>query len=67
VIQGSVLGQLLFLLYIGLNDVTDIFDSDCVSKLYVDDIKPYSVLDSASDFSDLDRQLNELIKSCHRW
>ena len=42
VIQGSVLEPLLFLLYI--NDVTDIFGCSCVSKLYADDIKLYSVL-----------------------
>ena len=42
VIHGSVLGPLLFLLYV--NDVTDIFDGNRVSKLYTDDIKLYSVL-----------------------
>ena len=41
-IHGSVLGPLLFLLYV--NDVTDIFDGNRVSKLYTDDIKLYSVL-----------------------
>ena len=43
-IRGSVRGPLLFLLYV--NDV-NIFDGDCVCKLYADDIKLYSVLDNA--------------------
>jgi len=51
VIQRSVLGPLLFLLYV--NDVTDIFDGDYVCKLYADDIKLYSVLDNVNDCSDL--------------
>ena len=58
VIQGNVLGPLLFLLYV--NDVADIFNGNCVYKLYADDIKLYSVLDSANDCSDLQCQLNDL-------
>jgi len=50
VIQGSVFGPLLFLLYI--NDVTDIFG--IFSKLlYADDIKLYSILNNPLDYSDL--------------
>ena len=50
-IQGKVLGPLplLFLLY--ANDVTDIFDGDCVCKLYADDIQLYSVIDNATTSS----------------
>ena len=65
VIQGSVLGPLLFLLYI--NDVTDIFSSTCASKLYADDIKLYSVLDNPLDYSDLQSNLNELQQWSDRW
>jgi hypothetical protein len=42
VVQGSVLGPLLFLLY--ANDVTSPFDADVVCKLYADDVKLYSVV-----------------------
>ena len=62
-IQGGVL--LLFLLYV--NDVTDIFDGDCVCKLYADDIKLYSVLDNANDCSDLQLKLNELQQWSDKW
>jgi len=65
VIQGSVLGQLLVLLYI--NDVTDIFGGSCVGKLYTDDIKLYSVLDNPLDYSDLQNNLNDLQQWCDRF
>ena len=58
VIQESVLGQLLFLLYI--NDVTDIFGGSCVGKLYANDIKLYSVLDNPLNYSDLQNNVNDL-------
>ena len=65
VIQGSVLGPLLFLLYI--NDVADIFGSNCVSKLYADDIKLYSVLNNPLDYSDLQSNLNSLQQWSDKW
>ena len=42
VVQGSVLGPLLFLIYI--NDIFDILPNTVTSKLYADDLKIYTVL-----------------------
>jgi len=65
VIQGSVLGPLLFLLYI--NDVTDIFGSGCTGKLYADDIKLYSILDNPPGYSDLQAKLCDLQQWSDMW
>ena len=61
----DILGPLLFLLYI--NNVTDIFGGSCVCKLYADDIKLYSVLDSPLDFSDLQNNPTDLQQLSDRW
>jgi len=43
VVQGSVIGPLLFILYI--NDIVSLFDDkSCVYKLYADDVKLYTAL-----------------------
>ena len=44
VIQGSCLGPLLFLLYV--NEIANIFDNTVEAKLYADDVKLYSCIDS---------------------
>ena len=65
VIQGSVIGPLLFLIYV--NDVTEIFGNDCVCKLYADDIKLYSIIDSKDDYGEMQTRLSELQCWSDQW
>jgi hypothetical protein len=49
-VQGSVIGPLLFVLY--FNDTTQLFQTStrtCVCKLYVDDLKLYSIIETNTD------------------
>jgi len=59
VVQGSVLGALLFLLYVG--DVVKLFSSGVLYKLYADDVKLYSVIRIEQDASELQSSLDALV------
>ena len=72
--QGSVLGPLLFLLYI--NDIVDLFGNDLTVKLFADDVKMYVNISDVKNVNTLqeglfalsrwasDWQLNISIKKC---
>jgi ribonucleases P/MRP protein subunit RPP40 len=53
--QGSVLGPLLFVLFI--NDVTDKLPRNIVSKLFADDLKTYARITDSSDVSNFNTAL----------
>jgi hypothetical protein len=57
--QGSVLGPLLFVLYI--NDLSDIVDSNSVILTFADDTKLISKISSVSDKNKLQHNLNHII------
>lgn len=66
VVQGSVLGPLLFLLYI--NDVTRVLAYDgCFCKLYADDMKLYTTLSPTESCVRLQDKLNDLIQWSETW
>jgi len=65
-VQGSVIGPLLFILYI--NDIVSLFeDKSCVCKLYADDVKLYTVLQTKADYYSLQCKLNQLSEWSERW
>jgi len=47
--QGSVLGPVLFLIFI--NDIVDIFGSGLTVKLFADDVKMYAIINDVNDCS----------------
>ena len=59
--QGSVIGPLLFNLYI--NDITDHLDCSSTSKLFADDIKIYTELTSIDSHISFQNQLDLI----HHW
>jgi len=59
VAQGNVIGPLLFGLFI--NDIVSVFDdNNCVYKLYADDVKLYTVLQTETHYFSLQSKLKEL-------
>ena len=66
VVQGSVLGPLLFVLFI--NDIANLFENtNCKCKLYADDLKLYSVLETDDDCNILQEKLNAIYDWSCKW
>ena len=66
VVQGSVIGPLLFWLYI--NDIVSLLtDGRCTCKLYADDLKLYTSLQLNEDTSILQKKLDDLCAWSDLW
>ena len=63
--QGSVLGPLLFLLYI--NDIVDVFGSGLKVKLYADDVKIYIHISDVTTAACLQAGLDKLCEWADVW
>ena len=61
--QGTVLGPLLFLIYI--NDITESISSDL--RLFADDCLLYRVIKSTRDCKILQQDLDRLVRWSERW
>jgi len=66
VVQGSVLGPLLFVLFI--NDIVGLFPNQrCKCKLYADDLKLYTVLEAGADYIAMQDKLNDICDWARIW
>mgnify|MGYP003529916110 CR=1 FL=1 len=70
VIQGSVLGPLLFIMFV--NDVVAVINEDVINEgakcnLYADDLKLYSSITCSEDYAHLQHALNAIISWSEEW
>ena len=65
IVQGSCLGPLLFLIFI--NDLAEIFDSSVTPKLYADDVKLYTTIESSCDSDRLQQNIDRLVHWAGTW
>ena len=63
--QGSVLGPILFLIFI--NDVAEILDNQTSCSLFADDLKIYSAVDVNTGHFSLQNSLDRLVQWCCKW
>jgi low affinity Fe/Cu permease len=63
--QGSVLGPVLFLVY--MNDIDDICHGRSSIKLFADDLKLYNIVDISNPTVSLQLSLDELVKWSTEW
>ena len=63
--QGSVLGPLLFILYV--NDIESIFNESIIFKLFADDLKLYNSLDTNFHHSHMQEAINSVVAWSVTW
>jgi len=63
--QGSVLGPILFILFV--DDITQIYPGQVTFKLFADDLKMYSSVESSVSSASLTTAISLLQDWCHVW